>query len=166
MKKAVMFASALLISAGLIFAADFSPSKRSTDLSKNPATSGRVLKTDGTYNYWASPDITVTEETTLGMTNATVAITPAVMTNATATGANNLVVITNYYNPVNQTVSLTDTNGVTALVLTNVTWSTIVYGFATNNVVAVTITRQTVTPTATVTKQTATIVTNVTATNP
>ena len=94
----------------------------------------------------------------------------------------------------NETISLTDTNGVTALVVTNVTWSTAAYGFATNavvvvtitggdavmtnltvvvtpnlasnSVVGVTITRQTVTPTATVTKQTATVITNVTATNP
>jgi hypothetical protein len=69
----------------------------------------------------------------------TITVTP--QTGAvTASGANNLVTITNYFNPVQETVSLTDTNGVTALVVTNITWSTAVYSFATNGVVVVTVT--------------------------
>ena len=58
----------------------------------------------------------------------------------TASGANSLVTITNYFNPVQETVSLTDTNGVTALVVTNITWSTAVYTMATNGVVVVSVT--------------------------
>jgi len=58
----------------------------------------------------------------------------------TASGANSLVTFTNYFNPVTETVSMTDTNGVTALMVTNITWSTAVYTMATNGVVAVTVT--------------------------
>jgi len=56
MKKAVMLALVSLVSASLISAADFDRSKRSSDLTKNPAINGRVLYTDGTYNYWALLD--------------------------------------------------------------------------------------------------------------
>ncbi len=85
-----------------------------------------------------TPTITVTPQAPATVT-PTITVTP--QTGAvTASGGNNLVTITNYFNPVQETVSLTDTNGVTAIVVTNITWSTAVYSFATNGIVIVTVT--------------------------
>jgi hypothetical protein len=84
-----------------------------------------------------TPTITVTPQAPATVTPT---ITVTKETGAvTASGANSLVTITNYFNPVQETVSLTDTNGVTALVVTNVTWSTAVYTVATNGVIVVSV---------------------------
>jgi len=85
-----------------------------------------------------TPTITVTAQRP-GAQTPTITVTKETGA-VTASGANDRVTITNYYNPVNETVSLTDTNGITAIVVTNVTWSTTAYSFATNAVVSVTVT--------------------------
>ncbi len=85
-----------------------------------------------------TPTITVTP---LAPSTVTPTITVTKETGAvTASGANSLVTFTNYFNPVTETVSMTDTNGVTALMVTNITWSTAVYTMATNGVVVVSVT--------------------------
>jgi hypothetical protein len=85
-----------------------------------------------------TPTITVTPLAPATVT-PTITVTKEVGA-VTASGANSLVTFTNYFNPVTETVSMTDTNGVTALMVTNITWSTADYTMATNGVVAVTVT--------------------------
>jgi uncharacterized protein YdeI (BOF family) len=144
MKKTMIFLALALVAVSS-FGDDVKERTRSRNLTQNQPTSGYYLGTDGKWNSWrqfsASSTVTVSKQTGA----------------ITASGANDLVTFTNYFNPVNQTVSLTDTNGVTALVVTNVSWSTAVYTVATNGVVSVNVTGGS----AVVTNATATAVTTI-----